>query len=271
MKHLFESWDKIKKDINGKYILLFLDYDGTLSPIVNTPDEAVIPRQIQSLLDRLSGDPRCKIAVISGRSLKDIKNKVGLKNIIYSGNHGMEIESPKIKFTSPVSPGYKTILEKIKEDLSARLSVIKGALVEDKGLGLSVHYRQVDKESVALLKTLFHEAVIIHLVRNRIRVESGKMVMEVRPPVKWDKGRVVMWLLARQRFSLKGGKIFPVYLGDDVTDEDAFRVLKNRGLTVLVGNPRPSHAQYYLKDTDEVAGFLKRVLAREGKIAACRN
>lgn len=86
--------------------------------------------------------------------------------------------------------------------------MIKGALVEDKGLGLSVHYRQVDKESVALLKTLFHEAVIIHLVRNRIRVESGKMVMEVRPPVKWDKGRVVMWLLARQRFSLKGGKIF---------------------------------------------------------------
>lgn len=112
MKHLFESWDKIKKDINGKYILLFLDYDGTLSPIVNTPDEAVIPRQIQSLLDRLSGDPRCKIAVISGRSLKDIKNKVGLKNIIYSGNHGMEIESPKIKFTSPVSQDIKQYWKK---------------------------------------------------------------------------------------------------------------------------------------------------------------
>jgi trehalose-phosphatase len=86
------------------------------------------------------------------------------------------------------------------------------------------------------------------------------MVLEVRPPVDWDKGKVVMWLLARQQFASEGKQVLPVYIGDDLTDEDAFKAIKNKGITIFVGEPKVSHAQYYLKNVNEVAEFIKVIL-----------
>ncbi|MDD2689689.1 MAG: trehalose-phosphatase [Candidatus Omnitrophica bacterium] len=267
MKNLFKYWDDLKDKLNNKYIMLFLDYDGTLAPIVSTPEKALISKEVKYLISELSKIPNCKLAIISGRALKDIKNIVGLKGIIYSGNHGLEIERPKIKFESQVSARYKATLELIMEDLKKRLYSIKNAFIEDKGLSLSIHYRLVDKKDIPKVKTIFHETIILYLVRNKIKVKTGKMVLEIRPPYEWDKGKVVMWLLARQQFALKDNGVFPIYLGDDVTDEDAFNVLKNRGMTIFVGKPKPSHARYYLKNTDEVGEFLKRILEiQEGKL-----
>lgn len=261
MEYLFDYWDNLKKNLINKYIIIFLDYDGTLTPIVETPKEAIISKESRDLLNRLSKSPRCRLAIISGRALKDIKNKIRLNNIIYSGNHGLEIEGPKIKFKSPVSLEYKTTLKQIKNYLSKRLSTIKGAFLEDKSLSLSLHYRLVDKKQIPLVKNIFHEATTIYLVRNKIKIKPGKMVFEIRPPIKWDKGKIVLWLLTRQQFILRGNNIFPIYIGDDVTDEDVFGVLKNKGLTVFVGEPRVSQAKYYLKNSKEVIGFLRRILA----------
>jgi len=271
MEHLFFQLNKLKDSLKDKFIFLFLDYDGTLTPIVQSPDKAIIPRNTKEILRGLSKNPHCKVAIISGRALKDIKNKIGLEGIIYAGNHGLEIDGPKIKFKSPVSSGYMTILKKIKAILKKKLSKIRGVIVEDKGLTLSVHYRLVDAKDVRLVKTVFHEALVYYIVSNRVKIRSGKKVLEIRPPVEWDKGKIVLWLLARLKFSLGKEPCVSIYIGDDVTDEDAFKALKNTGLTVFVGNSRSSHAKYYLKNTQEVAEFLEQILKIKRNENACQN
>lgn len=260
MKYLFEDWDKIRKDLNNKFIALFFDYDGTLTPIIGTPDKAILPSETKELLKRLIKNRKCELAIISGRALKDIKKKVDIPDIVYVGNHGLEIEGPKIRFESPISARYKRILQHIKDDLNTNLSAINGAFMEDKGLSLSIHYRLVDRKIISEVKTIFHETTILHILRDDIKVKTGKKVFEIRPSIEWDKGRVVLWLLARWRFALKDKDIMPVYLGDDVTDEDAFKALKKRGISIFVGMPNSSYATYYLKDTDEVKGFLRLIL-----------
>ncbi len=169
MEHLFFQLNKLKDSLKDKFIFLFLDYDGTLTPIVESPDKAIIPRKTMEILRDLSKIPHCKVAIISGRALKDIKNKIGLEGIIYAGNHGLEIDGPKIKFKVPVSPGYMTILKKIKAILKKKLSKIRGIVIEDKGLTLSVHYRLVDIKDVWLVKTVFHETLAHYIVSNKIK------------------------------------------------------------------------------------------------------
>jgi trehalose-phosphatase len=259
MEYLFSHWDKLKNRLSDKFILLFLDYDGTLTPIAETPDKAVISKERKDLLDKLSTSPHCRVAIISGRALSDIKALVRLKDIIYAGNHGLEIEGPKIKFESQVMPRLKAIIRHIYEDAVSKLSKIKGVLIEDKGLTISVHYRLVDKKDIQEFLSIFNEITSSYIVRGKIKIDSGKKVYEIKPPGMWDKGKVVLWLLARQQFSSGENKIFPVYIGDDVTDEDAFKVLKKKGLTVFVGEQATSEAQYYLKTTEEVTEFLRLI------------
>jgi trehalose-phosphatase len=259
MRYLFNDWDCLKEDLKNSRVMLFLDYDGTLAPIADTPDKAVISKEAKGLLHELSKNRGCKLAVISGRSLKDIKGIVGLKDIIYSGNHGLEIDGPKLKFKSIVPSGFKEVARKIKFDLLKRLTDIKGVILEDKGYTLSVHYRLVKKKDIHLVKTAFHEAIIYYLVGNKIKINTGKMVLELKPPIEWDKGRSVMWLLARQEFASRGDPVLPVYIGDDVTDEDAFSALRKKGLTVFAGKPKKSKAKYYLKGHKDVLKFLRMV------------
>ena len=116
MKNLFRHWDKLKEELSNRHIMLFLDYDGTLTPIVSSPKKELISREAKELLSELSNSPKCKLAIISGRGLKDIINIIGLKGIIYSGNHGLEIKGPKIKFATPVSARYKAILKHLKNN-----------------------------------------------------------------------------------------------------------------------------------------------------------
>lgn len=262
MVHLFKDEERFKRALKKRHIYLFLDYDGTLAPIARTPAGAAMPDVLKDALSRLSKAGDVKIAVVSGRSLKDIKGRIGLKNIVYVGNHGFEIEGPKMRFESPVSVKYKTLLKSLKSRLKKNLARIKGVLIEDKDYSLSIHYRLVDKKHVPVLKALFHESTIRDEVRNNIATGTGKMLLEVRPPVDWDKGKAVSWLLDRQRSILKqrAHRIFPVYVGDDVTDEDAFKTLKDEGLTIFVGRPKKSLAKYYLNDTAEVNQLLKLIL-----------
>ncbi|MFA5411300.1 MAG: trehalose-phosphatase [Candidatus Omnitrophota bacterium] len=260
MKYLFGQWQDVKKELEGRYILLLLDYDGTLVPIAEMPHKATLPEKTRDLLGSLSKSRNCKVAIVSGRSLKDIKKMVGLKGIVYSGNHGLEIEGPKIKFSPALPSGYKAALILIKNDLLKRVSKIKGALLEDKGLSLSLHYRLVAEKEIAKVKTAFREATILPRVKNKVNIRLGKRVLEVRPPVGWDKGKVALWLLARSKFALKGRAVMPVYVGDDLTDEDAFKALKSKGLTIFVGRSKILSAAYYLKDPKEAGIFLNYIL-----------
>lgn len=260
MQYLFSRWDELKADFIDRHIYLFIDYDGTLTPIVKYPDKAVISGDMRDILRDLSTKPGCSVGIISGRALRDIRRMVGLEGIIYVGNHGLEIEGPKIKFESRISSRLFSIIRNLKEELTNKLSKIKGIFVEDKDVTLSVHYRLANRSGYLSARKIIAEVIQPFLARNKIKVGYGKKVIEIKPSVEWNKGRVVAWLLARQTFILGGRPIMPVYLGDDVTDEDAFGMLKNKGLTIYIGKPKNSQAKYYLRDTQEVFEFLKKIL-----------
>ena len=262
MRYLFSARGEIGKALRGKFLYLFLDYDGTLAPIARTPGKAIMPDNVRDLLRRLSEMPNRKIAVVSGRSLKDVSKRVGLKNIVYVGNHGFEIKGPKIKFKSPAPVQYRSMLKEIKGKLKKGLSKFRRVLIEDKGFSLSVHYRLADKKDIPAIKAEFHSIVFLYELKNKVQIKPGKMVLEIRPPVRWNKGKVVLWLLGRRLFAMrnKKTKVLPVYIGDDITDEDAFESLKDKGMTIFVGRPKKTGAQFYLKSPGEVAIFLNEIL-----------
>lgn len=260
MRHLFSEWREISGALRGRSIAVFLDYDGTLAPIKRNPHKAVISKETKKILLKLSKQANCKLAIISGRALKDVKRFVGLKDITYVGNHGLEMENIDMKFKEPVSSKTRAIFEKIKDYFAGKLSAIKGMKIEDKGSGITVHYRQVSPSGVRLLKNMFKEATQPFIENEQIRVSQGKKVLEVRPQTGWNKGEIVLWLLAQQRADLNGEILTPIYIGDDVTDEDAFRMLRNKGVTVFVGKSKRSNALYYLRNIKEVKDFLKQLL-----------
>ncbi|PIQ91104.1 MAG: trehalose-phosphatase [Candidatus Omnitrophica bacterium CG11_big_fil_rev_8_21_14_0_20_41_12] len=264
MRYIFDDLEKIQQDLKGKYLFLFLDCDGTLAAIADTPDQAIISQRTKKLLSLLSQKKNCRIAVVSGRSLDDIKKKVGLKNIIYSGNHGFQIDGPKIKHELVVPGGYKEVLRRIRVELKKKLSDVRGVLVEDKKLSLALHFRLAALKQLPLIRSVFSRSTAPYLKNNKIRIKPGKKVLEVGPPLAWNKGKIVLWLLARQAALSKKQRIIPVYIGDDVTDEDAFKALKNNGLTIFVGAGNNSQAKYYLKDVQDVYNFLKYILNLEG-------
>lgn len=261
MRYLFDARDELEKRLRKKDLFIFLDYDGTLVPIKESPapEKSLLPEGVKKVLARLK-DNGNYVAIVSGRSLKDLKKMAGIEGLIYSGNHGLELEGPKISFVNPISAKARTLIRELKYRLIDELSGIKGAFIEDKGLTLSLHYRLVKGCDIPGLVTLFNSVVRRHVNDGRIRIGKGKKIFEIRPPVKWDKGKMVLWLLARYRFAAGEKEIFPVYIGDDTTDEDGFKVLRNRGLTVFVGKPKRSFAEYYLKDTKEVHRFLGSLL-----------
>jgi trehalose 6-phosphate phosphatase len=271
MQYVFKKLDTLKERLKGKYLFIFLDYDGTLTPIVKTPDRAILSSQTREVLRKLSENPSCKVAIISGRSLEDIKNMLTLKSVIYSGNHGLEIEGPKLRFITPISETYRKVMTQIKDELTGKIASFKGAFIEDKGLSLTLHFRLVKPKQIPLLKTAFHETVILRLVANKIKIKAGKKVLEVRPILEWDKGKVVLWLFGRQKCCGTEAEILPVYIGDDLTDEDAFKALQHLGITIFVGKPKPSYAHYYLKNPDEVRELLEMILKLQEETGRCQN
>lgn len=255
MTYLFNNWvDFLFRLKNSRHIFLFLDYDGTLSPIASTPEEAHLPRRTKKLLKGLVKNPRFTLAVISGRSLKDIKRMVGLKGIIYAGNHGLEIAQVSGKIFDRTSILKKSPLKTICLALGADLKHIKGVRVEDKGCTLSVHFRLVKPGERVSVKKIFGRIVKPYVFSKTIKLSSGKMVLEVRPAIRWDKGKAVLHLLRKKKDAL------PLYIGDDVTDIDAFRAIKDRGISIFVGTPKKGIcSDYFLKNPKEVERFLKKL------------
>lgn len=256
MLYFFDKWDELKEKLINKTVVLFLDFDGTLTPIVDTPNRANLSCETKEILEKLVKKENCKLIIISGRALQDLKEKIRIKDIVYVGNHGLEIEGPKIKFESKIPMHFKDCLNEIKLALKNKLSNIKGILIEDKGLSISLHYRMVSDSDLELMEKIFKEVIQSYVIKNKIKICLGKKVFEIRPPASWDKGKISLWLLAREKFIIRDSDIEPVYIGDDITDEDAFSVLKNNEFTIFVGKQKESSAKYYLKNTEEVKGFL---------------
>ncbi|MCU0641358.1 MAG: trehalose-phosphatase [Candidatus Margulisbacteria bacterium] len=230
---------------------LFLDYDGTLTPIVDHPDRARLGAVRKRFLRTLAQRPVVKIAIVSGRSLASVRKQVGLPGLIYIGNHGLEIMLGKRRVVVPAARRFAKTVRELKTVLHRGLP-FPGVLIEDKGYTISVHYRKVHRRHLKSFRQAFFRAIAPW--RKRIRVTAGKKVLELRPPGLWGKGRAVKWLLRQPQ--LRGYQ--PVYIGDDRTDEDAFRALRQRGLTLRVGLTSATAAQKCLPGISGVYRYLER-------------
>ena len=203
---------------------------------------------------------RRKELIVSGRSLEDVREKVGVRGIIYVGNHGLEVENPAARLKKILSSVRKKEIKSITRNLRKSLKEIPGILFEEKGPSLSVHYRNVSQESSARIPQIIEEE--LREWRDRWKMGCGKMVFEIRPKVDVHKGEAVIDIL--KTYPSPG--LLPIYLGDDQTDEDAFRALKGRGISVFVGPAgSPSEADSFLRDPGEVQEFLSRCLAARAK------
>ena len=251
-----ERLEEIRTRARDKRLAVFLDYDGTLTPIVDRPELAVLSEQTRDTVRRLAG---ClMVAVISGRDLRDVRRLVGIDSIFYAGSHGFEIEGPQgWGMESRQGAELLPVLDVVEGELREHLRAIPGALVERKKFSVAVHYRLVEPGSLQAVEDAVAQTAGLH---RELRRSAGKKVHELLPGIDWHKGKALLWLL--EVLELDAADVLPLYLGDDITDEDAFDVLRGAGIGIVVRDePRPTSAAYGLDSPDEVRRFLEAVRA----------
>jgi trehalose-phosphatase len=247
-------------------ILLMTDYDGTLTPIVDDPADAVLGTRTREDLARLARSPRARVAVISGRGLEDLRARVALDDVIYAGCHGLEIEGPTLAFRHPDALAQQAMLWAVGDVLVRRAPSVRGMRVETKGLAVAVHYRHVAADEIRRVEIELARAISEQ--GSRLKIFHGSKVIEVLPQVAWTKGECAQWIQERLRVSLPEPALW-LYLGDDWTDEHAFEVLSGQALTIRVGDAVPaSKAAYRLHDVSEVHQLL--ALLADGVTAESR-
>lgn len=211
---------------DGDGLLLGLDFDGTLAPIVSDPDDAHINGRVKPLVSDLSNHPSVTVAIISGRALDDLRPRVSLDGPLYAGNHGLELSDGTTRRTHPVAEARRDAIDRITKELRARLADVPGAMVEHKGLTATIHFRQATEPS-RVASTV--ETVVAERDAD-VEVTSGRAIREIRPAIEWGKDAAI--LLFR---SLAPDGHRPMYVGDDITDEDAFQVIEDDGVAIRVG------------------------------------
>jgi trehalose-phosphatase len=209
------------------------------------------------MLARIARRPRSHVAVISGRALDDLKRRIGLPDLIYVGNHGFEIAAPGWAAERRDAAEVRSLVEACGRDLRRHLRGIRGAIVEDKGVTASVHYRLVRRDQVEHVRQLVLREVA-QLPPGKVEVRRGKMVIEIRPAIEWDKGRAAVWLLEQIVGKDWRDRCAVLYAGDDRTDEDAFLALGGAATTIKVGlGSYPTAARYVVRGIGEFSDFLQ--------------
>jgi trehalose-phosphatase len=236
----------------GDQLAVFLDYDGTLTPIVSRPDQAVLMDSTRAILRTLAA--KIPVAILSGRELKDVRQRVNIDTIIYSGSHGFDIAGPR-ELRREVATEFLPKLDNAEKELGKDLVEIPGACLERKRFSIAAHYRNVKESDVAKVERAVSKVAAGH---RELRKMAGKKVYELLPDINWDKGNAVLWLLDKLGLERPN----PIYIGDDRTDEDAFHALEQRGVGILVSEqPRPTAASYSLRNPTEVQRFLHELVA----------
>ena len=246
-----ENLDSIRNRCSSKGLFLFLDYDGTLTPIVDTPDLAILSEETRQVVKAAA--ETMTVSIVSGRATDDVRGKVALEGLFYAGSHGFEIVDPQSRVTlHPQAQKIRQTIDGVYAELSERLQNIPGSLVEHVKYTISVHYRLVSDEDIPAVQLEVEKILKEH---PDLRKTDGKKVFEVRPDISWDKGKAVEWILKTLHFDSR--RHIAVYLGDDMTDEDAFCVLEDKGFGILVAeSPRATFAEYCIANTEEVKTAL---------------
>ncbi len=254
------AFPELARRLAGHRLVVFLDYDGTLAPIVSDPREAGLDESLRATVRELA--QRCTVAIVSGRDRADVERLVGLDRLIYAGSHGFDIAGPDgLRKEHERAPQFPPALDRAERRLHAELDAIDGALIDRKRFALAAHYRRVAAEDVARVEAAVDAAVAE--APQSLRKTGGKMVFELRPRLDWDKGRAVIWLL--HALELDGADVVPLYLGDDETDEDAFAALHEvGGIGVRVDRDSRRTAADYRVDDPAAVGRLLQLLAAGG-------
>jgi trehalose 6-phosphate phosphatase len=240
---------------SGDRLAIFLDYDGTLTPIVSRPEDAWLSESMRETLRSLAG--RLPIAILSGRDLDDVRGRVHVDGIVYAGSHGFDIAGAG-GLRRELGAAYLPVLDTAEAELREALDEIPGSQLERKHFSVAAHYRNVN-ENDAFKVALATDAVAAK--HRELRRIDGKKVYELLPDIEWNKGKAVLWLL--ETLGLIRGKVLPIFIGDDRTDEDAFSALEKRGVGILVSEqPQATAASYRLKDPEEVERFLQKITDR---------
>jgi trehalose-phosphatase len=252
-----EHSDWILSRLDGKQLALFLDYDGTLTPIVQRPEDATLSDEMRGLLAELAD--RCTVAIVSGRDRRDAEQMVQLDSLIFAGSHGFDVRGPDgLKMQQEEAVRALPELDEAERALREEIEPISGARVERKKYAIAIHYREVSSDDdVARIEQHVDRAI----GRNpSLRKRGGKKIFEVQPDVPWDKGRAMAWLMKSLRLTVDNSLV--IYLGDDVTDEDAFRMLRERGMGIGIRVADPDEetaALYFVRDCDAVHEFLQSI------------
>ncbi|KAH7652734.1 HAD-superfamily hydrolase subfamily IIB protein [Dioscorea alata] len=262
-----ELFDEITRMSKGKRIVMFLDYDGTLSPIVDDPDLAFMSDAMRTAVRNVA---RCfPTAIVTGRRLDKVYEFVRLAELYYAGSHGMDIKGPvkgprhaktktKAVLFQPASE-FLPMINEVYKALLVKTRSIPGVKVENNKFCASVHFRCVDEKRWSALAEQVRSVLKEY---PKLRLTQGRKVLEIRPTIKWDKGKALEFLLESLGFA-DNEEVFPVYIGDDRTDEDAFKVLRDRGqgFGILVSKyPKETNASYSLQEPSEVMNFLHRLV-----------
>jgi trehalose 6-phosphate phosphatase len=248
----------LEKRLEGKAPAVFLDYDGTLTPIVDRPEDAVISDSMRKAVEDLA--ERCPVCVVSGRDRKVVQDLMGLDNLIVAGSHGFDIWSPdEGKIEREEDSDFDELLDEVKARVGEEAEPIEGASVEPKAASVAVHYRLVSEDEQHRVKEVVDRILEEHPYD--LKMTPGKMVYEIQPNIDWDKGKAVLYLL--RILELDGDDVVPIYVGDDVTDEDAFGAISDVGIGIFVGEAddpegagRTTAADYVLGTVQDVEQFL---------------
>jgi len=251
--------EAILAQFEGRQPMFFLDFDGTLSPIVDHPEDAAIDPATREAVRRLA--ERYPIGILSGRDREDVERRVGLDGLVYAGSHGFDVLGPDgLRYEHEEAADYLPELDALEDELRAAVAGIDGALVDRKRFAVAVHDRQV---ADALRPRVQRAAAAASMQHPRLHTSKGRRVHEFRPDVPWDKGRALLWLIDALGYERAG--VAAIYVGDDTTDEDAFLALRGTeaGVAVVVrSDDRETGAQYRLDGTEEVLDLLVRLRAR---------
>ncbi|XP_043718977.1 probable trehalose-phosphate phosphatase 6 [Telopea speciosissima] len=259
-------FEEITSASKGKQIVMFLDYDGTLSPIVEDPDRAFMSDAMRAAVRNAAR--YFPTAIVSGRCRDKVYNFVKLAELYYAGSHGMDIRGPAKgrkykKAKQPVlfqpASEFLPMIEEVNKVLVEKTKSIPGARVENNKFCVSVHFRCVDEKNWSAVAEIVWSVLKDY---PKLRLSQGRKVLEIRPTIKWDKGKALEFLLESLGFA-NCKDVLPVYIGDDKTDEDAFKVLRDRGqgFGILVSKiPKDTNASYSLGEPSEVMDFLLRLV-----------
>lgn len=254
MRRLWDDWGRVaKKALKRRNRVYFMDFDGTLARIEQSPSSVTIAQEEFSALSALSRTRGCRLAIISGRPLRDLIARVGsFKRAIYVGNHGLEMSGAGLHPPADALKArrLRARVARAAKALTSAFKGVPGVLVENKVYGVSLHYRGVPRRFAPLFRSIFLQ------VKGRFSGAGldwtrGKKVEELRPAAEWNKGSAARYILGRL------GNFYPIAIGDDLTDEDLFRAVNGKGVSVRVGRSSGSVAQYYVESQADVARLLR--------------